>query len=248
MDWLFNRNNTILKYADVFLGYRHILLLLSTVGACIGLTLFLRRKNEASKRKFFKVIAWVLIGFELSYRVINLLGVSEYSLKDILEIVLPLHLCSIMVWVLIVAFLTEKEWLLRFGTVCTIMSMGLYLIFPLTGLNQAKFSFSMLYSASTHEIGFVSAVLLLTLKSVEFSMQKIWQTFLGYAVCFVWGGVANVVYKHRNYMFMAKDPLSLPLPFPYQILYAVLVVGYIVVFFLLARKIKTDIKKKKEQT
>jgi len=38
------------------------------------------------------------------------------------------------------------------------------------------------------------------------------------------------------------------LPFPYQILYAVLVVGYIVVFFLLARNIKTDTKKKKEQT
>ena len=51
---------------------------------------------------------------------------------------------------------------------------------------------------------------------------------------FAWGALLNfVIFPGSDYMYMVNDPLELNLNFPYQILYALLLVVYIFIFYLI---------------
>lgn len=149
-----------------------------------------------------------------------------------MKILLPMHICSVMVWVFIVAIFTRNKMLLNFSVIGGLLATSAFLLFPAVGINKTYMSFSCFYSTFSHALGFVTVVLMMTLKQVQFVFKKIWQPFLCFVIMFAWGALLNfVIFPGSDYMYMINDPLELNLPFSYQILYVVVISAYITVFY-----------------
>lgn len=124
--------------------------------------------------------------------------------------------------------------LLNFGVIGGLLATVAFLLYPAVGLNRVYMSFTCIYSTFSHMLGFVTCVLMLTLGLAEFEFKKMWQTYLCFLVMFAWGALLNfVIFPGSDYMYMVNDPLELNLNFPYQILYALLLVVYIFIFYLI---------------
>lgn len=241
-DWWTNNNNPSLPKSEYLYGTRHIIVLCLVVIACIVFSLLFYKKSERAKWILLKVFASILLFFEVVSRIVNLIIAENYTLETVTKILLPMHICSVMVWVFIIAIFSKCEMLLSFGTIGGLLTTVAYLLFPAVGLNKVYISFSCFYSVFSHSLGFVTAVLMITLGVAKFEFKKIWQPFVCFAVMFAWGAILNwLIFPGSDYMYMRNDPLELGLPFPYQILYVVAIAIYIFLFYFitwLVKKIK----------
>ena len=94
-------------------------------------------------------------------------------------------------------------------------------------------------------LGFVFAILLMTLGFAKFRIKKMWKQILCFALMFAWGAIVNfVIFPGSDYMYMINDPLELNLSFPYQYLYVGIILIYILCFHLIY-ELKQKIKRKK---
>ena len=158
-----------------------------------------------------------------------------------------MHICSVMVWVFIVAIFSKNQILINFSVIGGILATFIFLIYPAVGLNRVYMSFTCIYSTASHLLGFVCCVLLMTLKQVKFKMKDIWQIYLCFAVMFAWGALLNfVIFPGSDYMYMVNDPLELNLAFPYQLLYGVIIIVYILAYYLISLLID-KIKQKRQK-
>ena len=246
-DWWTDNNNPSLPKSEYLYGTRHIVVLCLTLLACVVFTLIFYKKSERTKWILFRVFACILLFFEIASRVVNLITAESLTAESVTKILLPMHICSVMVWVFIVAIFSKSKPLLNFGVIGGLLATLAYLLYPAVGLNKVYISFSCLYSTFSHCLGFVTVILIMTLGLSEFKFKKIWQPFLCFAVMFAWGALLNwVIFPGADYMYMRNDPLELSLPFPYQILYIILIAVYITSFYLVSWLIK-KIKDKKHQ-
>lgn len=232
-DFWTNENNPKLS-KDVYLyGARHIIALLIVVVLSITLSLIFKKKSEKTKNILFNIFGWVFVFFELSSRIVNLIIADSYSLESVAKIILPMHICSVMVWVFIFAIFTKKQFLINFSVVGGLLATTAFLAYPAVGLNRVYMSFTCLYSTLSHMLGFVCCILLLTLGKATFRFKDIWQMFVCFAVMFLWGVMLNfVIFPGSDYMYMVNDPLELNLKFPYQVLYLILIIIYICVYYI----------------
>jgi len=244
-DWWTNENNPKLPQSEYLYNTRHIIVLVSVLLACIVLTCIFYKRSEKTKNILFKVIASILLFFEILSRVVDLIIAETYTWQSVLETLLPLHLCSVMVWVVIVALFTKNQMLINFGVIGGLLATLAFLLYPAVGLNRTYVSFTCFYSIFSHSLGFVTAILLMTLKRVRFEFKTMWQTILCFVVMFSWGALANwVIFPGSDYMYMRNDPLELKLNFPYQILYVAILLVYIFLFYLVY-EIIVRLKRKK---
>ncbi len=232
-DFWTNNNNPELPKSEYLYGTRHIIVLVLTALLCIGFTLIFYKKSQRAKSILFNIFASILLFFEIASRVVNLIIEQSYTLENIAKILLPMHMCSVMVWVFIIAIFSKNNMLLRFGVIGGLLATLAFLLFPAVGLNRTYMSFTCIYSTFSHMLGFITVVLLMTLRQVRFEFKKIWQPILCFVVMFAWGALLNwVIFPGSDYMYMRNDPLELGLPFPYQILYAGIILVYITIFYL----------------
>lgn len=233
-DWWTDSNNPSLPKSEYLYNARHISVLGITLLLCIVLSLVFRKKSEKSKRILFIVFGCIFLFFEILSRLVNLIILDNYTLESIAKILLPMHICSVMVWVFIVAIFSKKQFLINFSVVGGILATIAFLLYPAVGLNKVYMSFTNIYSTVSHLLGFVCCVLLMTLGKVKFEFKKIWQTYLCFGVMFLWGALLDfVIFPGSDYMYLVNDPLELGLNFPYQILYGAIIALYILAYYVI---------------
>lgn len=249
-DFWTNQNNPSLPKSEYLYGTRHILVLAFTAIACIILTLIFYKKSDKAKQILFYCLGSILLCFEVLSRVVNLIITTDYSFENIFKIIVPMHICSVMVWMFIIAIFSHNKTLSEFSVIGGILATVAFLAYPAVGLNRVYMSFTCIYSTFSHAIGFITAILMLTLGMVHFKFKDIWKMYVCFAVMFLWGVMLDfVIFPGSDYMYIVKDPLELGLPFPYQILYGALLGVYVAIYYLvtlIVDKIK-DSKTKKSQ-
>lgn len=244
-DFWTNNNNPSLPKEEYLYGTRHIILLLMTLFLCVVLTLIFRNKSKKAKMILSYCFGAIFLFFEIASRVVNLIIAPSYTFDSVLEILLPMHICSVMVWVLIVAIFSKKQVLYNFSTIGGLLATLAFMLYPAVGINKVYMSFTCLYSTITHMLGFVFAILLMTLGFAKFRIKKMWKQILCFALMFAWGAIVNfVIFPGSDYMYMINDPLELNLSFPYQYLYVGIILIYILCFHLIY-ELKQKIKRKK---
>lgn len=232
-DFWTNENNPKLSKSEYLYNTRHIIVLAIVVLLSIILSVIFYKKSEKAKNILFYVFGGVFLFFEIASRVVNLIIADTYTWESVAKIILPMHICSVMVWVFIVAIFSKKQFLINYSVVGGILATTAFLLYPAVGLNRVYMSFTCIYSTVSHMLGFVCCVLLMTLGRAKFSFKDIWQTFLCFAVMFVWGALLNfVIFPGSDYMYMVNDPLELNIKMPYQILYALIIVAYTCVYYV----------------
>ncbi|MBQ8443837.1 MAG: YwaF family protein [Clostridia bacterium] len=233
VDFWTNENNPSLPKSEYLYGTRHIIVLALTVVACIAFTWIFYKRSQRAKDILFKVFASILLFFEIASRIVNLIIADEYTLESIAKIILPMHMCSVMVWVFIIAIFTKKRFLLEYGVIGGGIATLAFLLYPAVGLNKVYMSFTCIYSVFSHMLGFVTVVCLMTLRQVKFEWKRIWQPLVCFVVMFLWGVLLDwVIFPGSDYMYLRNDPLELGLSFPYQIVYALILVAYAAMFYL----------------
>lgn len=233
-DFWTNENNPKLAKSEYLYGTRHIIVLIMVVVLSIILSLIFRKKSEKVKNILFYIFGGIFIFFEISSRIVNLIIADTYSLESVAKIILPMHICSVMVWVFIFAIFTRKQFLINFSVIGGILATTGFLAYPAVGLNRVYMSFTCIYSVVSHMLGFVCCILLITLGKSNFHFRDIWQTFLCFVIMFLWGALLNfVIFPGSDYMYMVNDPLELGLKFPYQILYSLIIIVYICVYYII---------------
>ena len=241
-DFWTNENNPSLPKEEYLYNTRHILVLVAAAVGCIALSLLFFRRSERAKRILMIILVSILLFFEIASRVVNMIITTDYSWQNIMKIIVPMHMCSVMVWVLIVSVFTKKQFLYNFAAVGGFLATIAFLLYPAVGLNRVYMSFTCLYSTISHTIGFVCAVLLMSLGFAKFEWRKIWQMFLCFGIMFGWGALLDfVIFPGEDYMYLRNDPLELGLSVPYQLVYAGILVGYILLFYVgywIVQKIK----------
>lgn len=243
-DFWTNNNNPALPKSEYLYGTRHIIWLVAIVCACVLLSIIFYKKSEKTKSILMYVFGSIFLFLEILSRVVNLIIADSYTWQSILKILLPMHICSVMVWVFIIAIFSKNKALINFATIGGILATVAFWLFPAVGLNRVHMSFTCLYSTISHALGFINSILLITLGLCNFNFKDIWKTYLCFIIMFSWGALLNfVIFPGSDYMYMINDPLELNLPFPYQILYVFILILYVLIFYVISwinKKVKQN--------
>ncbi|MEG1582076.1 MAG: YwaF family protein [Clostridia bacterium] len=245
IDWISGANNPSLPKSQYLYGTRHIILLCLVVFLAIIMSFVLRNKSERTKRIFFKTCACVFLAMEVLSRIFNLIFTDNYSFENIVKIVLPLHFCSVVVWLIIIALLVDNKPLINAAAIFGLLATTAFLLYPAVGLNKVYMSFDALYSISSHSLGWVVSILLMTSGYAKFEMKKIWQTFVVFFSIIAYGALFDfVIFPGADYMYLRNNPLPFTSPIPYQIIFLVVLLIYISIFYIVPL-ITNKIKKKR---
>lgn len=248
-DWWTNDNNPKLPKSEYLYGTRHIIVLVVAVLLCATLTWIFYNKSKKTKNIVMYVFGGIFLFFEIASRIVNMILLDSYSWQNVLKVILPMHICSVMVWVFIFAIFSKSKFLYNFASIGGLLATVAFLLYPAVGLNRVYMSFTCFYSTFTHMLGFVCSILIMTLGFAKFEFKKIWQPFVCFAVMFAWGALLNfVIFPGADYMYMINDPLELGLGFPYQILYVLIISLYITLFYIVNWLVLMVKKKKKTKS
>ena len=232
VEWWTDANNSTLEFSQYIYGPRHIALLIAAFGLTIFLLLLFRKKSEKSKNILLTVLASILLFYEISTRIVNLIILNDYTLTNIFKIIMPLHICSVAVWVLIIGFFTKNKLLLSSGVVMALVATSVYLLCPGTGINKVNITFTATYSIISHTTGFILSVLLIGFGYIKLELHKIWQTYLAFGLMLLWGALVDfVILPGSDYMYLRNNPLPIDLVIPHQIIYGALLAIYIFMFY-----------------
>lgn len=202
-DFWTNENNPKLSKSEYLYNPRHLAVLVTVIFLSILLTIIFKHKSEKVKNVLFYIFGGVFLFFEIASRVVNLIIASTYSVESVAKILLPMHICSVMVWVFIFAIFTRKQVLINYSVIGGIIATLAFLLYPAVGLNRVYMSFTCIYSTVSHMLGFVCCILLMTLGKAKFEFKDIWQSLLCFAIMFGWGALLNfVIFPGSDYMYI----------------------------------------------
>lgn len=246
-DFWTNENNPSLPMQEYLYNTRHILVLVAVCVVTIIMALIFARKSKKCKNILFTTFAVLFLFFEILSRIVNLIVAETYTVESIAKILLPMHICSVMVWIFIFALFTKRQWLINYSAIGGIIATLVFLLYPAVGLNRVYMSFTCLYSTISHCLGFVCCVLLIALGKTKFELRKVWQPLLCFVVMFAYGALLNfVIFPGSDYMYMVNDPLQLNLSIPYQLVYSIALVLYTFAFHFIYELVQKH-KKRKEK-
>ena len=247
-DWWTNENNPSIAKEDYLFGARHIIMLVVAISLAIILSIVFRKKSNKTKNILMTILVSVLLFFEIASRVVNLIIETDYSWQNIFKIILPLHICSVAVVLIIIGFFSKNKTLINFSTIIGILATVAFLLYPAVGINKTYISFTCLYSITSHVTGFVVSILLINLGYAKFEFKDIWKVFLGFAIMFSWGALVDfAILPGSDYMYLRNDPLELNLNFPYHIIYVIILAVYITAFYLVSWIIQRCKNKKQKR-
>ena len=169
-DFWTNENNPALKQSEYLYNFRHIFVLIMTIALCVILTIIFRNKSKETKQKLFYVFGWIFVFFEISSRLVNIIIEKNMTVEAFFKIMLPMHICSVMVWIFIIAIFSKNQTLINYSVIGGILATFIFLAYPAVGLNRVYMSFTCLYSTISHALGFVCCILLMTLSFVKFNI------------------------------------------------------------------------------
>lgn len=198
-DWLFTNYPAASKVQPW--GVLHILTLVLCIAAIVGIALCLRNKSKKAKR----ILLWVLVGlilfFEIARRVINLINLSNWTLNNVLYMLLPRPWCAISCWALIIAAIFKKRFLYNFASISALLCAIIFFAYPGVGFKSPYLLFDDLYSIVTHALLLITSISLITLGFTEFRYKKFWKVALCFVVLFAYAFLEIYVLK------IEADPL-----------------------------------------
>ena len=231
-DWFTNENNPSLSQKEYLFGTRHIVMICIAILSVIVLSVVFYKKSQKSKNILLTILVSILLFFEIVSRIVNLVICTNFSWQNILEILLPMHICSVAVVTLIIAYFSKNKLLINFSTVLGILATSIFLLYPAVGINRTHVSFTCLYSIISHVTGFVVVCLLINLGYAKFILKDIWQNYVCFVIMFGYGALLDfVILPGSDYMYLLNDPLELGLGFPYHIVYGAILTIYIFTFY-----------------
>lgn len=235
-DWLmrffFAKGVVYAPVQDYIWGTMHLIVLAIVFASTIGCYFVFKPVSHDGRYRALKVVAWTLAVCEIVTRISKLVYFADLGQLDFVmavKIIVPLQFCQLMVWVIIVAILTNNRSVLSFGCLCGLLGATFFLAYPIEGLSASFFNIRAFNSVFTHSLAFVAAVNLFALGEVKLEMKDLGKTFLLLLGIVAYGGLANLIFKGENYMFMIENPTKLTFgKIPYQVIFALLVAGFIV--------------------
>ncbi len=108
-DWWTDENNPSLPKSEYLYNARHIAVLIIVILSCIVFTLIFRKKSERAKNILFNVFGGIFLFFEILTRIVSLIILDNYTVESVLKIILPMHICSVMVGCLLWQYLARNN-------------------------------------------------------------------------------------------------------------------------------------------
>lgn len=246
-DWWTNENNPSLPKSEYLFGTRHIIVLVTVAVLTILFSLLFYKKSEKARRIVVVTLVSILLMFEIVSRVVNLCIETDYSWQNILKILLPMHICSVMVWIFIIAIFSKSKALLDFSAVGGFLATISFLLFPAVGLNRTYMSFTCIYSTVSHMIGFMCSILVIVYGFAKLEFKNIWKTYLCFTVMFCWGALLDfVIFPGSDYMYLRNNPVDFDFwGIPYQVFGVLAIIVYVALFYLVVWLCKLPARKKR---
>ena len=255
--WLSGKGVVYQDVADYAYTGKHFLVLGLVILATVAVFFLFRRQTGQQRTKFLKVIAWIMVACEILSRVSKLLyfaDLGKLTFGQAVQIILPIHFCSVIIWVLILSILFDYKPLLGFGAICGFFGCLVYLLYPAEGLGASFIHLRAFNSIFTHSVGFVICINMLMYKMVKLDIKDMWKTFALLSGMVVWAGIMNWIFPYdtngnlNNYMFMMKNPTGINTGvIPYQLVFALLAIVVFSSFYLIPYWISKH-KAKKSQS
>ena len=226
----------------------HLIVIGLAIVVTVVVYFLLRRRTYETQRKFLVATAITLAVCEIFTRMSKLLYFADLGQLDLvmaIKVILPIHFCQIMVWVIIVAILIDNKPMITFSALCGLLASLFYLAYPIEGLSASFLHVRAFNSIFTHSLAFVASINMMLLGMVKFKLKD-FKITIGFLLCIVaYGFIMNLVFPGENYMFMIENPTSLTFgPVPYQLVFALLILAFLSVFYLVPHWIEKRKMKK----
>src|SRR5574344_729573 len=149
-DWFLDSDNEYLSRSEFLYKPKHIILLLIVLCAVVSVYFIFRKKSEKAKRLFFFICGYVFLAFEILLRIANLINIKNASFESVVKILLPMHFCSVAVWIIMFSIFFNKREMLNVAPIMGLLATTAFLLYPAVGLNAKYLHFSQLYSIFSH--------------------------------------------------------------------------------------------------
>ena len=231
-------------------GLAHILTMVCIAIFVVLSTIFLKKKSQKSKRIVLFVIAMIILIFELARRGINFCKTTDYSLNNVLRILLPRPGCAISCWLVIIAVIVNKKFLYNFTSIVAFLCGLIFFAYPGVGFNNQYILFENLYSIVTHSALFALSICFITYGFTEFKYKPIWKELISLAVMLVYVFLEIYVLKIEGdpFYFMPANEVQDIIGLSYDLylpLYLIFMVIYYNIFYLIGDR-KNVFKRKKK--
>lgn len=220
---------------------RHLI----TLGCVIALTLLIvllfRKKSQKTKRTLLWSLTSILIMFEIASRVVHFIKGGDFFHPT----VIPMHFCSIMVWMIIIAVIVNNKHMYTLSAMGGLIATVAFLLYPAVGFNVAIWKFQAYYSILSHSIGFIISVFLIAGGFAKFYLKDIWVAGLFLIANFAYSFLLNFwLYPSENFLYYGEN--LFPTPFwAWIIIYTLMVLFYFSSFFIIA-EMRRKRKRRKE--
>lgn len=241
--WLSGKGVVYQAVSEYAYTGKHFIVLACALIATVGIYFLFRKFNDQQRTKFLKITAIVMIVCELLSRVSKLLyfaDLGKLTFGQAIQIILPIHFCSVIIWVLIFAMLFNNKPMLSFGAICGFFGCLVYLLYPAEGLGASFLHLRAFNSIFTHSVGFVICTNLLIHKMIKLDIRDMWKTFVLLSAMVVWAGIMNWIFPYdangnlNNYMFMMENPTPINTGvIPYQLVFALLAIVVFSSFYVI---------------
>lgn len=256
--WLSGQGVVYQEVSEYAYTGKHFIVLAAAIIATIGVFFLFRKLSPSGRTKFLKITAIVMIACEILSRVSKILyfaDLGKLTFGQAVQIILPIHFCSVIIWVLILAMLFDNKPMLSFGAICGFFGCLVYLLYPAEGLGASFLHLRAFNSIFTHSVGFVVCTNILIYKMIKLDIGDMWKTFVLLSGMVVWAGIMNWLFPYdangnlNNYMFMMKNPTPINTGVvPYQLVFALLAIVIFSSFYVIPYLInKHKLKKATEQ-
>ena len=166
-------------YVDNRWGALHITVLLISVALAVG-SFFLRKQKRGLRVGLVRVMAGLLLAFEITRRVIGLIQMDAFGtpIGELLAsdgfwyCMLPRPWCAISVWLIILAAILDKTPLYNIASMNAIICFIIFFAYPTAGFNNELMQFENVYSIATHALLLVGSVSMITMGLTSFKYTR----------------------------------------------------------------------------
>ena len=202
-EWFFGENGPInpgFNNPSVNMQWKlpHILVLLTCIATIIAIAFLFRKKSDKTRRIVLWVIAGLILLFEVTRRVKNIIAMSitdSMTLDSMLYTLLPRPWCAISCWSIIIAAIFNKKYLYNVASFTALLCAIIFFAYPGAGFNNTLMEFENIYSIATHSLILIGSISLITLKFTDFRYKDFWKDMICLAVIFVYACIEIWILK-----------------------------------------------------
>lgn len=248
-DWIFTRYPG--ETHTQAWGIAHILTLVTCIAIIFLIAFIFKNKDKSSKKKVLYLLVGLILFFEVARRIVNFVKTDDYSLTNILSILLPRPWCAISCWALMLSALFNKRFMYNFASISALLCAIIFFSYPGVGFKTPYFGFDDLYSVVTHSLLLITSISLITLGFTEFRYRKFWKVLFCFAVTFAYAFLEIYVLKIESdplYFMPNNDIMEIVgISYPiYLTIYSAFLFVYVNLFFIFNERKRKKIRQQSQ--